>query len=256
MPTNPVQRSSTTVAEAQRRLSKLDELVKTAQAPDGSVDLVRVRQLAGSDRGVSRMVTDLKWDRERTTLSPAELKQQFLQLQQAISSIGAHDANGDGKLGFSEVPYSHPDTRAQSLMMRASLPLELSWTESATPRQFVSLQARREMDGVIVERAAHHAATPAGQEALKWAMRLSLAEGAGLDHFRMTDVINFAETSWQKNLPFIGEKHRSGKGHLSDGELKGYLGKDLAAYPAYAQERIRAVLLMDYPAFLAGTDLK
>lgn len=251
----PVQRFSTPIAVVDQRLRKLQDVLEQSKAPDGSVDLRKAKALAGTDQQVSLLVHRIRWSDESSALTPEQARRQFMELQSAIQSTSAMDHDQDGKLGYEELPHSYSDDKSAMLVRHAASPKEITY-ERPTPRAFLSLEARRYAEEKISALAEHHAATPEGREALKWAMRLDLARGFDVDNRQILDPIIYSEKSWQRHLPFIGRQYREGRGHLSDQELEARYGPDLAAYVERTKARVNQHLLMDYETeFLAGKDL-
>ncbi len=255
MPINRAQWSSP-VADVESRLRKLDTVLHQAQRADGSVDLKKAKAMVGVDLRSADLLGVIRRDFTSTELSPAHARRAFMDLQTAISSAADLDTNRDGALGFEELSW-HPDNDpATQLIARAALPVELSLHETPKPRVALSLDARREAEAVINATAQHHAATPAGAEAIKWEMRDRLSQGIDITSGMMFDAVNYSETNWKASIPFFGRKHREGQGHLSDKELQVRYGPDLGAYVEKTRAAINTRLMMDYERdFLAGKDL-
>ena len=217
--------------------------------------MAKAKKLAGTDQVVARLVSDIRWDKFSTALTPDQARRSFQELRQAIATFADHDHNADGKLGFEEVPYGYADTKAQSLLLRAASPVNVVGGDSAAPRAWLSLEARREAETEIVSRATHHAKSPEGAEAIMWEMRLKVVEGMDVNDPIINDPLIYTEKDWRRFLPFVGEKYGSGKGHLSNKELQVRYGGDLKAYVEQTKAKVESSLMMKYDDFLAGVDL-
>lgn len=246
---------STSVADVERRLSKLNDVLQQARRPDGGVELKTAKALAGRDVKLSDMVQAVRTSRTGTELSPAEARRAFLELQTAITTAKDSDANGDGRLGYGELPFfDGSDDLARRLVFRAAAPLDSMDGRTARPRVALSREARAEAEATITRTAEFHAKTALGVEALKWDMRLRVVEGFDVRSGVVYDAVNFSETDWRAKLPLIGERYR-GQGHLSDAELTRRFG-DLSTFVARAKVEVNARLMMDYAtAWLPGRDL-
>lgn len=252
------------LSDVQQRLEKLDGLLRQAQLADGSVDLVRARELAGTDTAVSRLVTQLRWSDDsgfdmpslETTLTPEQAQAQFLELQNALKLAATLDTNGDRSLGYEEVPFTLESSTAHDLVKQAATPIDRAWANQPAPAVTLSREARLEAERIITEIAHHHAETPAGAEALKWDMRLRLVQGIDVNDFSLRATVDFAEFSWKRHLPGIGQRVLEAKGHLSDEELSRFLGTDLESFCAQQRVEVKAQLLMDYETFLEAPDLE
>lgn len=250
MPTTVTYSSS--VTQVQSRLEKAKQVLEAAKAPDGSVDLIKAKALAGKDKGVSLLVDRVRGDQKLTGLSAKDAQVAFQNLQIALQSAPHRDADGDGRLSNRELPFTYSEDRSDVLLMRAAQPFDVT-DQPCT----YSLAARLEVEDTLEALATHHAATAEGAEALRWAMRDASTSGWNTVDGPFSDAIKYSETSWKRFLPFVGERHASGKGHLSDAELKKYFRTDdLGAYAAVVKERVNARLLMDYQTkYLTGADL-
>lgn len=251
----PVQRWATPVSQVELRLRTLQDVLKQAQRPDGTVDLVAAKAIAGTNQEVSALVNQVRPSADSTAMTPDQARRQFMELQHAVRSAKELDHNRDGKLGFEELPYAYTDDWSKAMVMKAATPKELAH-ERPAPRIKLSLSARQDAEAKITALAEHHAATPEGKEALKWGLRLDLVRGTDVDDVKLLDPIIYNEKSWQRFLPFVGREYREGKGHLSDEELRARYGPDLKTFANRAREQVNRHLLMNYESeFLAGKDL-
>lgn len=254
---------ATPIADVERRLRQFDGVLRSSTRADGAVDLVKAKALAGKDRYVSLLVSEVRQGREGSTLTPAQAQAEFLALQTALSSARRYDTNGDGKLNYQEtVDFDQraerkPDAAARQLVLRAAEPTDLKQGDVRMSKETSSKQARLDAEKRITELAEFHAATPEGAEALKWAMRLEVARGSGTTWKKspVFDAINHSETDWRAFIPYLGAKYLKGRGHLSNGELEARFGP-LKAFSERTAKEVNSLLLMDYrTGFLAGKDL-
>lgn len=246
---------STPVADVQRRLSKLGDVLTQARRPDGSVDLKQAKALAGRDVKLADLVQAVRTRWTETTLSPAEARRAFLELQTAVQTAKDYDADHDARLGYRELPFfdTHDDP-ARRLVFRAAAPLDTTDGRTARPRVALSREARAEAEEVITRTALFHAKTPLGAEALKWDMRLRVLEGYDVRGGVVFDAVNFSESDWRAKLPLVGRRWR-GEGHLSDAELTKRFG-DLATFVEKTKAQVNARVMMDYATeWLPGKDL-
>ena len=255
--------SAAPIAAVETRLRKLDGVLRSASRADGSVDLVRAKSLAGKDRYVSLLVSEVRKGGGGSTLTPAQARAEFETLQRAVATARAYDANSDGKLDFFETVEfdQHPERRqdhaARELILRAAEPVDIRQGEVRLSKETNSLPARLDAEKRITQLAEFNAATPEGAEALKWAMRREIALGhsASWEKSPVFDAVNYSERDWRAYIPFLGRKRLKGRGHLSNAELEARFGP-LKAYSERTAREVNSLLLMDYKTgFLAGKDL-
>jgi len=257
---NPVSASksnwSVTVADAQKRLKKLDEVLRGAQRVDGSVDLVKAKALAGKDFPVSALIDAARPDRFSPNLSAEQARSAFVELQRALQSAPQADTNRDGQIGYDERwSLSVSGDQAKQLVNTAATAGLPQPGEKPAMQSFNSVAARQGAEARISAVAEWHAQTPEGAEALKWSMRRDLVDGMNPHDPALFDAVNHSETGWQARIPLFGKKSREGRGHLSNAELEARFG-NLEQFSARTAREVNDRVLMDYQReYLTGKDL-
>lgn len=246
---------STPVVDVEKRLKKLETVLQGARKPDGTVDMVKARAAAGKDQHTAELLQTVRLNPSSPSLTAAEARRAFLDLQTAVQTAGDYDRNKDGGVTLRELPLFYDDSDpVKRLVFRAAAPLETRNGEDPAPRVARSLAARREAEEVITRTARFHAQTPLGAEAMAWEMRQRVIQGYDIQNPIVFDAANFAESDWKAKLPFVGHKYR-GQGHLSDQELEKRYG-NLSEYIERTRAAVGSKLLLDYQTeYLAGKDL-
>jgi hypothetical protein len=255
MPSVTVPAWSTPVVDIEKRLKKLESVLQGAKKPDGTIDMVKAKAAAGTDVRTADLLQSVRLNPGMPSLTEAQSRRAFLDLQTAVATAADFDRNKDGSVTFRELPMFYDDSDpVKRLMFRAAKPLETRNGEDPSPRVQLSREARQEAERIITETARFHAQTPQGAEAMAWEMRMRITEGYDIKDPIVFDAANFSESNWKAKLPFFGEKYR-GQGHLSDKELEKRFG-NLSDYVARAKETVNTRLLLDYQTeYLAGKDL-
>lgn len=284
--------STTDVAGQIKALEKAVESATTTGA-DGKkkVDVASLEQKAAQsgsaalEKGVRAVVDELSTyvpyevngacgrETHRRQVKPAVLDEAKLAklataLDSAIQRAAAH-LGADAKLSQSEAKASHQvdDQTLGGELARIAIdasvaPYEKSlsaWRQEVAKTAY-QRDARQNVSEQIDRVAEHHAATPRGAEAIKWAFRAMVSSPDPKVRFQaweQDEALKNAETSWLTAIPLFGVSRRAkdAQGHLSDAEVSKHFGApDLDAFIAKkkAEAQGQAGKWEDY---LAGKDL-
>ncbi|MBI2375677.1 MAG: hypothetical protein HYV07_16900 [Deltaproteobacteria bacterium] len=275
---------STTLTKA--ALQKLEGLVESAKTPEGAVDVAALKQkvLATGDVTLQdglRAITDAFQRVETTTYSGScggsrstRLQPKSLAASEVMSVLGAlvearskvdqADTNHDGKLQADEAKSVEGLSGLSGELAQVAVAAELKsyrlelrkWSD-ALGQVASSIDNRSRVDKEIVRAADHHAATPAGREAITWAYRDLATVGHGLDVWDMREALEAAESSFLKYIPFFGRSVKTAAGHLSDGEVRDMFStSDLASFAAEKRAAVEARVKMSYGDYVLGKDLE
>ena len=278
------------VQELKGDLDKLKTAVDQSKHTDGSVNVARLEQLADAsgDRGLEygvRTIKDAFVRVERrevtdgcgtsmqdvrtspTTLEAGEVQSVMQALTEAKRKVGSLDSNHDGKISKDEAARSGnlaglagelADNIVDGSLTAYKAELH-AWREALTDVH-ESVQSRKDLDQAISRRAEHHAETPMGAEAIRWAYRNMATRGsnASMDSWSIEDDLQDAETSFLRFIPLFGiaRRAKTKEGHLSDKEVMKLFGTDdLAAFVADKQATVTGRVGDYETAYLAGKDV-
>jgi hypothetical protein len=194
-------------------------------------------------------------------LAPQKAQELVAVLTHANSRIREFDADGDGKINWTEAQARRGNDAgtqlAAGLIAEASRP---------APEVADWLSALRKTENALVNRnrfhhdqgsvARFHTKTELGGEAVTWAMREKAVDGQALSEEALHQKLVDAETGFLSRLPLLGALASSDLKHLDDGEVKKMLGTgDLAAFVAETKARVETKLGMSFEDHLAGQNL-
>jgi hypothetical protein len=267
-----------------KKLDTLESAVASAKQADGSVDLKQVSRALGDDEGLRNGLQQIKDSFQRTesrtysgcggdvtrdvdvdpvTLTAGEVQSVVQALLVAQRIVAAMDSNADGVLQRGEAESADGGSGlagriAEGLVEGAVDPFqrELNQWRTTISEALDTVEGRKDLDDRMSRTARKHAATDLGSDAILWAYREIVSSGRGVDVWHMDDTLADAERSFLRHLPFFGDGLAGGAGHLSNDEVKEFLGtSDLLGFVREKQASVRD-MVGDYKAdFLEGADL-
>jgi hypothetical protein len=248
-------------------LEKLEQSVKGDSALEATVDVVldsfqrveerEVSSGCGGGTETRRFYTAAK------ELDGAETQTLMSAVLAAKTSVETVDQNKDGIIeqreadsSWSRLGRDLKDKLAEALVEDAVAPYEgqlKAWREALSKVAW-QVDDRQDMDSSIGQNARWHCKSDLGAEAVTWAYRQMLVEGKTEPVWDLGEKLDAAERSLLSFIPFVGK----GRGHLSDGEVKDFLGvDDLAAFVTQQKAKVDAAAGGDYEAkWLKGADLE
>ena len=270
------------VKQLQSKLNDLQKIIKSSQAADGSLDLKAVERKAGSDplfQLALKTVTD-SFDRHNkpTFLDPSQTQTALSALLHAQTRLAAFDTNDDGKVNWDEgsgqILKPGLDNQIAGRMVgsiiREHWDVIGEWRGEVVSARH-TIRDRGEVEEVLAKSAGFHAATQDGKAAVSWFLRDLVTQPGGVKNlpireggsegdpplsYRISHNLEKAESHPLVGKLFIGWLG-TGKGHLTDDELRGFLkATDLKQFVADTQAAIKARVGGDYAThFLTGGDL-
>lgn len=191
-------------------------------------------------------------------MSRDDVQRVLAEISSARNRAALLDADGDGRLSFSEARQGTRTSTLESGLIGATLETyraEVGQWAKALDAVGSSVDARVALDTQLTRAAHWHAKTPAGGEAIIAAYRDLLTQGGKLPD--LDEVLWDAERGLGRlirHLPIFGGK----SDHLSDEEVEKLLGTDdLAAFTKDKNAAIEARIGGDYQNhYLAGKDLE
>lgn len=262
--------------------SKLDQVtnaLRKATAADKSVDVKLLKALAQQtgnatvERAVKTIVqgfltTDYlvpgdcgtsRVSVEPTKLTTAQVREVMMAMAEAQKRLAEH-LGDDQRLSWGEALNVGMGLGLAANIGRAVIEAEI---EPALPqlgdwklqvkRSAYQLVARLKASEQIEHLATHHAETPLGQEAIRWAYR-ALATSAGqFDVTAADNALAGAEGWWVRLIQLRGE---ASVGHLSDEKLKRFFDTDdLARFVEQKKAEVQAQVGSYEDNYLKGTDI-
>lgn len=277
-------------ADLKKGLDRLEEYVNDVKKADGTVDMDELADKVGRSRTdhvkegfevlkdeytrtTTRRVTDsCGGTRTRTSTSPAEelssaeVSSVMDALIAAKSKVDAMDVNADGKIDRAEADDAPRRGLANKLASTgAKMSLEDYEVELESWRDAITLvretvDQRVEFSGTIDSAADFHAESADGKEALRWGYRALIINSAYGDFdvedaiYKIDDFLDEAESGFLRSLPTTSSV-QTGRGHLSDTELKGFfVTDDLGAFAAQKKAEVLAKV-GNFDEWLEGKDL-
>jgi hypothetical protein len=272
--------------DLKKSLERLAKYTKDVQKGDGTLDMDDLEAKVARSRtdGVAEGLDVIKdaFTRTRTRsvssgcgggtttrrvevpadkLKKAEVQSVITALLAAQAKVDQMDANGDGKLSLSEMSLRLSGLAgelAQSGAHGARADFERSKTDwmntVMTARE--SIEERESFDQDLTASARHHAETGTGCEAIEWAYREMATRFP--DDLYSIDVDSFlddAEAAFLRAAPW-GGSHDTSRGHLSDVEVKGFLGTDdLKGFIKKMKAQVKKNTGGDWNDWVGGKDL-
>lgn len=266
-----------------KTLDKVSKAVEEATSADGEVSLDDVAaKLTGDDAALSTLDAIRREDAfERTetrtsvscggdsstrevrvapeSLQGAEVRSVLTALIAAKSDLDAVDSNADGRISIEEAEVNAGDTLSANLA-DAVVGEHLGTFESEMDNWAYAirnvkndLQIRTGSEVRIEQAARHHTSSSDAAEAVAWSFREMLSKGMYVSVDLLEGELAGAETSWLRFVPLWNE---GGPGHLSDNEVKRFLGTDdLRAFAADKKAELETKVGMSWSDFLAGKDI-
>ncbi len=202
------------------------------------------------------------------TLDGAQVSSVMNLLLRVKSQVAAADGDGDGRVTEAEFMVARQavntvDDLVEEKLLRSALhesaPEVLAFFQDSASYDSAAKRAalRPSVARRIEQTAQHHAASPAGADALTWAYNAMMVRApfAGEVPDRLDRAAQEAETSLARFIPGLNAKGRAG--HLSDDEVKSMLGTDdLAAYAAEKKAAVTDAVGGDWAGWVAGNDIE
>jgi hypothetical protein len=275
--------------DLKKGLDKLEEYVKDVQNNDGTVDMDKLESKVKRSRTdhvkesfevlkdefsrteTRRVSSGCGGSRTRTVsvpaeeLTAAETTSVMDALLRAKSRVDNLDANLDGTVDRDEA-MDAPRRGLAAKLAKAGVETtvetyleELGSWRDALADTAEKLEARAEFSEIIDDADEFHAKSKDGKEALKWAYREILVDMGATDWelqdtlYDLDDALDNAEAGFLRHAPAY--RHSTGRGHLSDNELKGFFDTD--DLKKLGDKKRDAVLnaVGDWDDWVAGADL-
>lgn len=196
-------------------------------------------------------------------LSEVEVTTVMSALAKAQKTVKKADANADKKLQPSEAAKLLDREDLESQLLGAALDPKLAqyrkdvkiWNATIS-KLADKKEERASLDNRITFLADYHCQSKLGADAVSWAYRLEAAQGY-MDTWAMEEMsqsLKDAESSIMSLVP-LTKKDASHENHLSDAEVKAFLGvSDLGAYIEETKAEIENELGQSYDDYLKGKD--